>query len=96
MENAVYHHLNLNDFDVKIGQLETNEIDFVAWRKGELQYVQESYLLHDQATIAREFGNLEKIHDNYPKMVISMDDFSGHSYKGIQHIQLRNFLSKRW
>ena len=94
MENAVYHHLKYNDFKVNIGQIGANEIDFVAVRKGETRYVQVSYLLHDETTIAREFGNLEKIKDNYPKMVISMDDFSGSTFKGIQHINLRDFLSK--
>lgn len=94
MENAVYHHLKYNDFEVNIGQVGANEIDFVARRKGETRYVQVSYLLHDETTIAREFGNLEKIKDNYPKMVISMDDFSGSTFKGIQHINLRDFLSK--
>jgi len=93
MENVVYHHLICNDYKVKIGQLGSKEIDFVAERKGELRYIQVSYLLHDETTIAREFGNLEKIKDNYPKMVVSMDDFSGGSYKGIQHMNLKNFLS---
>jgi uncharacterized protein len=93
MENAVYHHLKFNDYEVKIGQIGSNEIDFVARRKGELLYVQVCYLLHDEATIAREFGNLERIKDNYPKMVISMDEFSGDTHKGIQHINLRDFLS---
>jgi uncharacterized protein len=94
MENAVYQHLKYNDFEVKIGQTGSHEIDFVATRKGERCYLQVAYLLHDESTIAREFGNLEKIKDNYPKMVISMDDFSGDTYKGIQQINLREFLSK--
>ncbi|MDP1615294.1 MAG: hypothetical protein Q8L68_05805 [Methylococcales bacterium] len=93
LENAVYHHLKYNDFEVKIGQIGLNEIDFVARRKGELLYVQVSYLLHDKATIVREFGNLEKIKDNYPKMVISMDEFSGDTVNGIQHVNLKDFLS---
>ena len=96
MENAVYHHLIYNGYDVKIGQMGANEIDFVAMRKGELRYLQVSYLLHNEATIQREFGNLEKIKDNYPKMVVSMDDFSGDTYKGIQHINLKDFLSTEW
>jgi predicted AAA+ superfamily ATPase len=44
-------------------------------------------------SIDREFGNLEKINDNYPKMVVSMDEFTGNTRKGIQHINLRDFLS---
>lgn len=93
IENAVFHHLLCNNFEVRVGKINTHEIDFVAERRGELQYFQVSYLLHDQSTIDREFGNLERIKDNYPKMVISMDEFSGDSYKGIQHMNLRNFLA---
>lgn len=94
LENVVYHHLRYNDFDVKIGWLGSKEIDFIAQRKGQILYVQVCYLLHDNNTINREFGNLEKIKDNFPKMVISMDELSGNTYKGIQHINLKDFLSK--
>jgi hypothetical protein len=59
-------------------------------------YIQACYLLHEQSTIDREFGNLEKIKDNYPKMVVSMDDFLGNTRNGIQHIRLIDFLSKDW
>ena len=93
MENAVYNHLLFNDYEVKIGQIGQYEIDFVGKRRGEIIYIQVSYLLHDQSTIDREFGNLEKINDNYPKMVVSMDEFTGNTRKGIQHINLREFLS---
>lgn len=94
MENAVYHHLKYNDFDVKIGQLGSKEVDFIAQRKGQILYIQVCYLLHDSSTFEREFGNLEKIKDNFPKMVISMDELTGSTHKGIQHIHLRDFLSK--
>jgi len=93
MENAVYNHLLFNDYEVKVGQVGQYEIDFIGKRKGEILYVQVCYLLYEQATIDREFGNLEKINDNYPKMVVSMDEFSGNTRKGIQHINLRDFLS---
>lgn len=92
MENIVYNHLLYNDYEVKIGKLGQNEIDFVCTRRGDIIYVQVCYLLVHQSTYDREFGNLEKIKDNYPKMVISMDEFAGNSIKGIQHINLRNFL----
>ncbi len=94
IENIVYNHLLINEFDVKVGQLRQSEIDFVATRKGETIYIQVCYLLSDQSTIDREFGNLEKIKDNYPKMVVSMDEFAGNTRNGIQHIYLRDFLSK--
>ncbi|MDO9254910.1 MAG: ATP-binding protein [Bacteroidales bacterium] len=93
MENAVYNHLIFREYEVKVGQIGQYEIDFVGKRKGEVIYVQVCYLLHEQSTIDREFGNLEKINDNYPKMVVSMDEFAGNTRKGIQHFNLRDFLS---
>jgi len=93
MENAVYKQLVYNDYEIKIGQLGNNEIDFVCKKDGEYLYVQVCYLLHNQSTIDREFGNLEKIDDNYPKIVVSMDDFRGNTRNGIRHVQLREFLS---
>jgi predicted AAA+ superfamily ATPase len=93
MENVVYHHLQFNEYDLKVGQTGNNEIDFVASKRGELLYIQVCYLLQDEKTIAREFGNLEKISDNYPKIVVSMDDFKGNTYRGIQHYNLLDFLN---
>lgn len=94
MENAVYHHLKYNNFEVNVGQFEKHEIDFVAKRDGEIIYVQVCYLLFEESTIEREFGNLEKVKDNYPKMVVSMDEFFGNTRNGILHTNFREFLSK--
>ncbi|MDR3220370.1 MAG: ATP-binding protein [Dysgonamonadaceae bacterium] len=94
LENAVYNHLLINCYDVKIGQVGNLEIDFVAERGGEKLYVQVCYLLQDEKTIEREFSNLLKINDNYPKIVVSMDEFSGNTYEGIAHIHIRKFLSE--
>ncbi|NLJ82547.1 MAG: ATP-binding protein, partial [Bacteroidales bacterium] len=69
------------------------EIDFVCERGGEKLYVQVTYLLHDKKTIEREFGNMLKINDNYPKIVVSMDEFSGNTYEGIEYMHLRKFLT---
>jgi predicted AAA+ superfamily ATPase len=96
MENVVYKHLLYNGYEVKIGQLGQAEVDFVGKRNGEYLYVQVCYLLQDAATVQREFGNLEKISDNYPKMVVSMDTFSGNTHNGIQHINLRKFLTMKF
>jgi predicted AAA+ superfamily ATPase len=93
IENAVYKHLLYNDYEVKVGQLRNLEIDFVGKRRGEYIYVQVCYLLQEQSTIDREFGNLVKINDNYPKWVVSLDEFAGNTHKGIGHIHLRDFLS---
>ncbi len=92
---AMYTHLRYLGYQVKVGVSGNKEIDFVAERENERIYIQASYLLHSDATIEREFGNLLNIKDNYPKFVVSMDQFPGaNSYKGIQHLHLRDFLSE--
>ncbi len=93
MENAVYLHLKNLGYKVTVGTLPNGEIDFVAQKQDVTCYIQVSYLLADAATIEREFGNLMKIQDNYPKYVVSMDPISkAQSYKGITQLSLREFL----
>jgi len=92
MENAVYNHLIYCGYEVTVGCDGDREIDFVARKGGEKIYVQVCYLLHDGKTVEREFGNLERIKDNYPKFVVSMDEFSGNSRNGIKHFHLLEFL----
>lgn len=93
MENAVYLHLKNLGYKVAIGTLPNGEIDFVAEKSGKTIYIQVAYLLANEATIEREFGNLMKIPDNYPKYVVSMDSITkSKDYEGIIHIPLRTFL----
>lgn len=92
MENAVYNHLVFKGYKVRVGVLGNNEIDFVAEKDGEKKYIQVALTINDPVTLEREFGNLKKIDDNYPKMVITMDTFSGNTHEGIQTIDLGRFL----
>jgi len=94
MENAVFKHLLYRDYDVKVGQIGGSEIDFACQKNGERLYIQVCYLLNSESTIEREFGNLEKIKDNYPKMVVSMDNISANSRNGITHTRLGDFLAR--
>ena len=93
LENLVYNHLVYNGYDVKIGTLGSEEINFVCQRKGETIYVQVAVELSKEETIKREFGNLLRIKDNYPKIVVSGEISFENSYEGIQHIYIRDFLS---
>ena len=90
-ENIVYLELLYRGYDVKIGKNDDYEIDFVAYKGADVLYVQVCYLLASPETIEREFGNLERIKDNYPKYVISSDlpDFSRN---GIKHFNIVKFL----
>ena len=92
LENTVYHHLRSRGYRVRVGVLNGSEIDFVAERNGNTAYFQVAYMLSDPATIEREFGNLAKIPDQYPKTVISMDPMAGGEREGIHHVSMRKFL----
>ena len=93
MENIVYLHLRRLGYTINIGMLGNKEIDFVCGKNGEKLYVQVCYLLHDEKTVEREFGNLLGISDNYPKIVVSLDKaYATGSFKGITHYYLKDFL----
>jgi predicted AAA+ superfamily ATPase len=95
IENAVFLHLQGLQYEVFVGKKDNLEIDFVAVKQGKRIYVQATYLLADENTQKREFGNLSSIQDNYPKYVVSLDEFYRQSdNEGIKHIHLREFLMK--
>ena len=95
MENVVYNHLVRLGYEVTVGQLQASEIDFVCSKPtGERVYVQVAYIIADDATRQREFGNLRAINDNYPKYVISMTPLvTRNDDNGIIHLNLRKFLT---
>ncbi len=92
IENAVYNHLKFLSYSVLVGQSSSKEIDFIAEKNSEKVYIQVALRITDENTAKREFGNLLEIKDNYPKYVITLDEYTGTSYKGIKHIPLRKFL----
>jgi predicted AAA+ superfamily ATPase len=92
LENIVYLELLHRGYHVYVGWSGTSEVDFIAEKQEEKLYIQVTYLLDSEKTIEREFGNLMKIDDNYPKLVISMDEFWPKDVKGIARINLIDFL----
>ncbi|MCL2328886.1 MAG: ATP-binding protein [Bacteroidetes bacterium] len=93
LENVVYNHLVFSGYAIKVGTIYSNEIDFVCERNGEKIYVQVTIELSREDTIEREFGNLLKIKDNYPKIVVSGERSFENSYEGVRHVYIRDFLS---
>ena len=79
MENVVCIDLLRYGYEVYVGKSGNKEIDFIASKDDHKVYIQVAYMLPDDATVQREFGNLLEIADNYPKY-------------GIKQISLRNFL----
>ena len=96
LENIVYLELLRRGFEVTVGKNGTKGIDFVCNKHGEKLYVQVTYLLASQETINREFGAYDNIKDNFPKYVVSLDEFDM-SQNGIKHRNIRDFLlAKEW
>ena len=93
LENTVYRHLIICNYDVKVGYIGTNEIDFVATKNNEKRYIQVALELSRQDTIEREFGNLMSISDHYPKFVVTAEKTYPSSFEGIQHIYVGDFLT---
>jgi hypothetical protein len=89
-ENAVYLKMLSKGYEIQVGKLNDNEIDFICYKGTEKIYIQVAYLINEH-DIKREFGNLEKIPDNYPKWVIS-GDIADLSHNGIKHLNIIDFL----
>ncbi len=92
LENVVYLHLRMAGYSVTVGQEGNKEIDFIAQKSGEKIYVQVAYMLTNEETIKREYGNLLEISDNFPKYVVTMDELTDSStYKGINRMHVKDF-----
>lgn len=92
LENIVFKELQARGYKISIGVIDQMEIDFIAEKQNEKKYIQVCYGLGSETAVEREFGNLEKIKDNYEKMVISMDKFFPAERNGILHRHIIDFL----
>lgn len=96
LENIVFLELLRRGYTVTVGKAGEREVDFVCDKRGEKLYVQVTYLLASEETVAREFGVYDSIRDNFPKYVVSMDELDL-SRSGIKHRNIRDFLlAERW
>lgn len=96
LENIVFMEILRRGYHVTVGKVKEKEIDFVCEKRNEKIYVQVTYLLASEDTINREFGIYENIKDNYPKFVVSLDEFDM-SRNGIKHMNIREFLkAENW
>jgi len=93
LENIVYLELRRRGYKVSIGKLADKEVDFVAASHEGLIYYQVSASVLDENTLRRELAPLQAIQDNYPKILLSLDDIgSGKSHEGIQQKNLLQWL----
>lgn len=91
LENIVYIELLRRGYSVTVGKSKTKEIDFCARNEKGLVYFQVCYLLAGEETIDREFSAFYDVKDNFPKYVLSLDNFD-FSQNGIIHKNLIDWL----
>ena len=92
LENIVYLELCRRGYTVYVGKTGSGEIDFIAVRQNEKIYVQVTQEIRSEKTKEREYERLLAIHDNYPKYVLTTDNFAGGNYEGIKTMHIADFL----
>ena len=92
LENIVYLELCRRGYTVYVGKTSDGEIDFVAIRQNEKIYVQVTQEINSEKTEKREYNRLLEIPDNYPKFVLTTDEFAGGNYEGIKTMHIADFL----
>ena len=92
LENIVFLELKRRGYNVFVGKLDDKEIDFIAEKEGSKIYVQTAYKLENRQSIEREFYTLLKITDQFPKFVVTMDEFWKDAIEGVQHFYISDFL----
>ena len=92
LENVVYLELCRRGYTVNVGKTSDGVIDFVANRKNEKIYVQVTQKIVSEKVEKREYSRLLDIKDNYPKYVLTTDEFSGGNYEGIKTMHIADFL----
>ena len=92
LENLVYFELLRRGYKVTTGKAGNAEVDFVAQKQGAYQYFQVTADMTAQETFEREIRPLEKIRDNYEKVILTMDRLTPGNYNGIQVWYLVDWL----
>lgn len=92
LENIVYFELLRRGYDVAIGKVDNLEVDFIAIKADNKIYVQVTESMTSEEVRVRELASLEKISDNYEKMVLSLNPGLDASYEGIKSISIIDWL----
>lgn len=92
LENVIYLELLRRGWNVSIGKLDELEVDFVAVNQNTTQYIQVAATVRDEATLLRELRPLQRIKDNYPKIILTLDDDPDADYAGIRRKNALDWL----
>lgn len=92
LQNVVYLELVRRGYRVYVGKVDNLEVDFVAMDQEGLRYIQVAATVREQATLERELKPLQKIADNYPKCILTLDMDPPADYEGIRRLNALDFL----
>ncbi len=92
LENVVYLELLRRGYDVYVGKIDELEVDFVAKNRRGTKYIQVAASVRDKSTLNRELASLQRITDNYPKTILTLDDDPEADYEGIRRINALEWL----
>lgn len=92
LENVVYLELSRRGYEVFIGKVSQNEVDFIAIKSGNTEYYQVAFSVSNCQTLKRELCPLDSISDHNPKYLLTMDEVPEISHKGIKQINAIDWL----
>lgn len=92
LENVIYLELVRRGYEVYVGQSDSNEVDFVAMNSDGNLYVQVTATARDPSTLNRELKSLQSINDNYPKILLTLDEDPEADYDGIKRVNALKWL----
>ena len=92
IENVVYFELLRRGYDVAIGKIDNQEVDFIATTADDKLYIQVTESMQSEDVRKRELAPLQKIRDNYEKIVLSLEPGLDASYDGIKSLNLVDWL----
>lgn len=92
LENVVYFELLRRGYDVAIGKIDNMEVDFIATSADEKIYIQVTEAMTSEEVRKRELKPLEKIRDNYEKIVLSLEPGLDSTYEGIKSVNVIEWL----
>ena len=95
LENVIYLELLRRGFQVSVGKMDDLEVDFVAVDQKQTIYYQVAATVRDEGTLKRELASLQKINDNYPKFILTLDEDPDADYEGIRRINALEWLMGR-
>ncbi len=92
LENIVYLELLRRGKEVYIGKVDNLEVDFVTIDRDTIAYYQVAATVRDENTLKRELLSLQKIKDQYPKVLLTLDEDPDADYNGIKRVNVLNWL----